>query len=90
MLLFESSALDKKINLMFNGQPLSVPYRHEEIVACFDKEKIQKVLTNLMSNAIKFTPEQGEISVNIGYVKSSKENRDDRGFGDRVVQYGPS
>jgi len=33
--------------------------------ASFDRAKIIQVLTNLVSNAIKFTPEKGRVSVNI-------------------------
>jgi len=31
----------------------------------FDRDKIIQVLTNLVSNAIKFTPRQGRVSVNV-------------------------
>jgi signal transduction histidine kinase/CheY-like chemotaxis protein len=37
-----------------------------------DKQKIVQILVNLISNAIKFTPEKGKISVNISGISASK------------------
>ena len=37
----------------------------DEIIVYVDKEKVDKILTNILSNAFKFTPENGKISVNI-------------------------
>ena len=31
----------------------------------FDKEKMMKILTNILSNAFKFTPEEGKITVSV-------------------------
>ncbi len=37
----------------------------DSIIAYFDKEKMERIITNVMSNAIKFTPQSGRITVNI-------------------------
>ncbi|MFZ0456358.1 MAG: two-component regulator propeller domain-containing protein, partial [Ignavibacteriaceae bacterium] len=55
---FCSYAERKRINLKFNSN-------EEEIIVYIDKEKIEKIITNLLSNAFKFTPEEGEIEVRV-------------------------
>ncbi len=37
----------------------------EEIEIYFDKEKLEKIIINLLSNAFKFTPDHGEITVSL-------------------------
>ena len=57
-LSFESLAESKDINLKISSEK-------DLIELHFDKEKMMKILTNIFSNAFKFTPEEGTISVSI-------------------------
>jgi signal transduction histidine kinase/ligand-binding sensor domain-containing protein/AraC-like DNA-binding protein len=57
-LSFESLAESKDISLKINSDK-------EFIEMYFDKEKMLKILTNILSNAFKFTPEEGTITVSI-------------------------
>jgi signal transduction histidine kinase/streptogramin lyase len=55
---FESLASLKRIQLRFSST-------HEEIRIYHEPEKIEKIMHNLLSNAFKFTPEGGKISVQL-------------------------
>lgn len=55
---FESIAERKDISL-------KVVMEKEDVEAYFDKEKLEKIITNVMSNAIKFTPSGGRITVKL-------------------------
>ncbi len=55
---FESTAERKDITL-------NVISSNNEIELYFDKEKMTKIMTNLLSNAFKFTPNGGQITVTI-------------------------
>lgn len=57
---FESLAQNKMIFFEFeqNGKPTEV---------YFDADKMEKIITNLLSNAFKFTPEQGRIKLQVSY-----------------------
>ena len=46
----------RKVNLTFHTQK-------EEVVACFVPEYVDKVMSNLLSNAFKYTPEEGHVTV---------------------------
>lgn len=52
----QAQALEKQIALKFN--PVPTP-----ILITADEKKIERVLTNLISNAIKYTPKEGEVGV---------------------------
>jgi len=53
--LFDDWALDKNIDFK-----LEVP---SEIPGWFDKDKLEKIIFNLMSNAFKYTPKDGKITL---------------------------
>jgi signal transduction histidine kinase/DNA-binding NarL/FixJ family response regulator len=61
-----------------------IEYRVEipdgELITYFDRDKLEKIITNLLTNAFKFTPEKGKVSCKIklndkkeGTVKSTLE-----------------
>lgn len=55
---FESWAAQKKITLPFETS-------HDAILLWYEQDKIETVIYNLLSNALKFTPEGGRISVQL-------------------------
>ena len=68
MTTFEYQA--KKRNVHFT-------FKHEmpELKAWIDVNNFDKVLVNILSNAFKFTPENGEITITLQVVSDSKEGR---------------
>ena len=58
VLSFTSYAERKRITLKFNSSD-------DEIIAYIDKDKIEKIITNVLSNAFKFTPEGGRIEMTV-------------------------
>jgi signal transduction histidine kinase/DNA-binding response OmpR family regulator/ligand-binding sensor domain-containing protein len=40
----------------------------ESILMAFDADKVQKIVTNLLSNAFKYTPNKGKVNVQIGHL----------------------
>ena len=50
----------KKKNIQFSFNSV-----HNELQAYFDIDKLEKVVFNLMSNAVKYTPENGDIECNL-------------------------
>lgn len=59
VLSFTSYAERKRITLNFSSS-------ENEIIVYLDHEKFEKVITNILSNAFKFTPEGGLIEVKVG------------------------
>lgn len=57
-MLFESLAQSRNIELTFQSSA-------DSIIANFDKESIEKIVTNLLSNALKFTDGSGSVMVEV-------------------------
>ncbi len=55
---FQSFAKVSNINLTLHSQI-------DELIMDFDTTKLSTILTNLLANAIKFTPESGEIAIHL-------------------------
>lgn len=55
---------NNKINLLFDTD-------EEEVITYCDPDKIERIMLNILSNAVKYTPEGGFINVNI---KTTSEN----------------
>ncbi|UXP32624.1 response regulator [Reichenbachiella agarivorans] len=65
--LFEDLAKEKSIALDFESNV-------ENIYIWFDPDKMEKIVTNLLSNALKFTPPAGSIRVSVRqYTKNTLE-----------------
>ncbi len=67
---FQDYALDHEIRFHYKAEP-------ETIIAWFDPDKLDKIIYNLLSNAFKFTPDGGEISVAANVISSAKATKSD-------------
>ncbi|MGV3588916.1 MAG: hybrid sensor histidine kinase/response regulator transcription factor [Adhaeribacter sp.] len=63
------SDLSEKKNIRFN-----LVSEVEQLETMFDPDKLEKILFNLLSNAFKFTPEGGEISLALNLAAASRKN----------------
>lgn len=63
---FQSLAIQKQIGLTFSSNVRNIP-------TFFDTDMMGKMITNLLSNAFKFTPANGEINVSLDFQQYSLE-----------------
>jgi len=59
VLSFASAAERKRITLRVTAE-------EENLIVYFDRDKLEKIVSNLLSNALKFTPEGGSVTVAVG------------------------
>ncbi|MDR0412607.1 MAG: response regulator [Dysgonamonadaceae bacterium] len=71
---FQSMAAEKKLQLSFTSQK-------DFLFTWFDNDKIQKIVNNLLSNALKFTNPSGNVSVTFSFSDNpSAERIESRAF----------
>ena len=61
---FHSWASQKEMDYQIN-----IP--NESLYVHFDRDKYEKILTNLLSNALKYTPHNGQVSLTLDYQSST-------------------
>ena len=64
---FESVASQKNISIEFISEESS-------ICTWVDRDKLEKIINNLLSNSLKFTPEGGIITLSVKTISSDKDN----------------
>ncbi len=67
-MLFSHHANQKHIDYEFNSQV-------DELVMWYDADKIEKIISNLLSNAFKHTPEGGKIGISLRMINDPVNHR---------------
>ncbi len=60
---FQDYAIDHHIRFNFQAE-------QDDVIAWFDPDKLDKIIYNLLSNAFKFTPDEGTITVTVTILSS--------------------
>ena len=66
--MFDYQAQNRNIKLTFN-------HEMDSLMACIDQNNFDKVLINLIDNAFKYTPDDGEITITSSSMTDNKGNR---------------
>ncbi|AXT50259.1 hybrid sensor histidine kinase/response regulator [Aquimarina sp. BL5] len=53
----------------------SFDFSDEKIITWFDHDALEKIMNNLLSNAFKFTPQKGEIKIDVSLAKRKPQNK---------------
>ena len=48
-----------------------------QFITLFDADKLEKIMTNLLSNAFKFTPENGKVECSVGLLEKDQKKKTD-------------
>jgi signal transduction histidine kinase/DNA-binding response OmpR family regulator/ligand-binding sensor domain-containing protein len=64
---FDSLAQSRQIQFTFTTEPSHYP-------ASFDRDKLEKIVTNLLANAFKFTPAGNQVRLHIDYPEPGSAN----------------
>jgi signal transduction histidine kinase/DNA-binding response OmpR family regulator/ligand-binding sensor domain-containing protein len=73
LILFLTKIVDSFSSLAFQKKISLVSQLPQKIIRSrFDQDKLEKIISNLLGNAFKFTPEQGAIIINASLVNESK------------------
>ncbi len=65
---FEDLVQNKQIEFNFHSS-------EPRFYTFFDKDKTDKIIANLLSNAFKFTPEKGKVSLEIDFLNKNEETK---------------
>lgn len=68
VLSFNVLASEKNLNLSFESG-------EAELIGYFDWDKMEKILNNLISNSVKYTPDSGNIKVSLSLIQTKKAKR---------------
>ena len=71
---FSSMGERKNIKLLFNNSPVTAEAGYSTIFVYFEPDKLEKVFYNLLSNAFKFTPQDGKIEVTVAVGMDDDKN----------------